>query len=68
MDGRQVAQIVKAESPLTPVIMMTGWGLMIKSSGESQPHVDGIISKPARLHELRESLARVSRGRKGADA
>lgn len=63
MDGREVARQLKAESPDTPVIMMTGWGLMMKSSGENHEHIDAVVSKPARLHELREALARVCRDR-----
>ena len=33
LDGRQIAQIVKRESPLTPVVMLTGWGTMMKADG-----------------------------------
>ena len=63
MDGRQVAQAVKSESPTTPVILLTGWGSMLKDSEERVPHVDCILSKPPRLGEIRETLLRLHRER-----
>lgn len=56
MDGYHVARIIKAESPRTPVIMMTGWGTMINDAHEKAPEVDAIISKPARILELNNLL------------
>ena len=32
-DGHHVARAIKAESPQTPVIMLTGWGAMPKQTG-----------------------------------
>lgn len=52
LDGHQVARAIKAESPGTPVIMMTGWGSMMKEDGESDPKVDAVVGKPPRLQEL----------------
>jgi CheY-like chemotaxis protein/anti-sigma regulatory factor (Ser/Thr protein kinase) len=62
-DGRQVARILKRESPATPVIMLTGWGAFMKEDGEVPPQVDGILSKPPRSREIRETLQRVTRRR-----
>jgi len=56
MDGHQVARIIKAESPKTPVIMLTGWGTIMKEEGETAPEVDAIIAKPARIDELNNLL------------
>jgi signal transduction histidine kinase/CheY-like chemotaxis protein len=56
MDGHQVARIIKAESPKTPVIMLTGWGAIMKEEGETAPEVDAIIAKPARIDELNNLL------------
>ncbi len=56
MDGHQVARIIKAESPKTPVIMLTGWGTIMKEEGENAPEVDAIIAKPARIDELNSLL------------
>ena len=59
LDGRQVAKIVKQESPGTPVVMLTGWGAFMKEDGSTPSDVDGILSKPPRSRELREVLRRV---------
>jgi CheY-like chemotaxis protein len=59
VDGRQVARAIKAESPGTPVIMLTGWGTMMKDQGEMPAQVDVVMSKPPRLKELGELLARL---------
>jgi signal transduction histidine kinase/ActR/RegA family two-component response regulator len=59
MDGHQLARAIKAESPGTPVIMMTGWGAMMKADGESAPEVDALIGKPPQLQELNNLLLRL---------
>lgn len=59
MDGRQVANVIKTESPATPVIMLTGWGTMMKEEGDMPAQVDGVLSKPPRVKELGDMLARV---------
>jgi CheY-like chemotaxis protein/anti-sigma regulatory factor (Ser/Thr protein kinase) len=58
VDGRQVADFIKAASPLTPVIMLTGWGHRLITEGDLPAHVDILLSKPPKLRELREALAR----------
>jgi signal transduction histidine kinase/ActR/RegA family two-component response regulator len=60
IDGRQVAEQVKAESPNTPVIMLTGWGTMLQDRGESVPRVDAVLSKPPRVAELVDTLAKIT--------
>lgn len=59
MDGKQLAQSIKAESPTTPIIMMTGWGSMMKADGETTPWVDALIGKPVRLLELNNLLVKL---------
>jgi CheY-like chemotaxis protein len=61
LDGRQVARMIKAESPQTPVIMMTGWGAMMEAEGEKTPAVDVVVNKPPRMTELNDLLLRVAR-------
>jgi signal transduction histidine kinase/ActR/RegA family two-component response regulator len=63
VDGRQVANAIKAESPGTPVIMLTGWGTMMKEDGDVPAQVDGVLSKPPKINELFDMLARVTRHR-----
>jgi signal transduction histidine kinase/ActR/RegA family two-component response regulator len=59
VDGRQVAQTVKTESPKTPVIMLTGWGTMLNQKGENMSQVDAILSKPPRIEDLNETISKV---------
>ncbi len=58
MDGRQVAEAVKAASPSTPVLMLTGWGRRMQDADETPEHVDELLSKPPRLADIRAALAR----------
>ena len=58
VDGRQVANAVKTMSPTSPVILLTGWGQRLQAEGDLPAHVDLVLSKPPRLRELREALAR----------
>jgi signal transduction histidine kinase/ActR/RegA family two-component response regulator/HAMP domain-containing protein len=60
MDGRQVAKVLKHESPETPVVMLTGWGAFMKEDGSGPTGVDALLSKPPRSKELRETLTRLT--------
>ncbi len=57
MDGRLVAAAIKAESPGTPVILLTGWGERLIAEGSAPVHVDRVLSKPPRLSILRQALS-----------
>lgn len=63
VDGKQVAKVLKQESPATPIVMLTGWGAFMKEEG-APTQVDSILSKPPRSKELRETLVRVCASRK----
>jgi signal transduction histidine kinase len=56
IDGRRVAAGVKQLSPATPVIMLTGWGMRMIDDNDIPAHVDRVLSKPPRLHELRAAI------------
>ena len=58
VDGRQVASAVKAARPDTLVLLLTGWGRRLVEDGEVPPCVDRVLTKPARLRDLRDALAR----------
>jgi signal transduction histidine kinase/ActR/RegA family two-component response regulator len=58
VDGRQVASAVKAASPQTPVVMLTGWGQRLATEGDVPAHVDLVLAKPPKLRDLREALVR----------
>jgi CheY-like chemotaxis protein len=60
MDGYQLARTIKAESPRTPIIMMTGWGTMMKEDGETAPEVDAVVGKPPNMQELHDLLLRMA--------
>jgi signal transduction histidine kinase/ActR/RegA family two-component response regulator len=57
VDGRKVAAAVKEMSPVTPVILLTGWGQRLVAEGDVPPHVDQVLNKPPKLRDLREALA-----------
>ena len=61
VDGRQIVRTVKAESPGTPVIMLTGWAAMMDQEGELPKDVDAVISKPPSISRLHEALAHVTK-------
>jgi len=59
VDGRKVAAAVKALTPGTPVVLVTGWGQRMQSEHDLPPHVDWVVSKPPKLSELRRVLAQL---------
>jgi hypothetical protein len=54
-----VAVAVKALSPGTPVILLTGWGQRLLDEGEVPDNVDQVLSKPPRLSQLRAAIAQL---------
>jgi CheY-like chemotaxis protein len=60
INGHHVARAIKAESPQTPIIMLTGWGAMPKTDGQQAPEVDAVIGKPPRMQELSNLLFQVT--------
>jgi CheY-like chemotaxis protein/anti-sigma regulatory factor (Ser/Thr protein kinase) len=58
VDGRQVATAIKACSPATPIIMLTGWGQRLVAEGDMPAHVNIVLSKPPKLRDLREALGK----------
>jgi DNA-binding NarL/FixJ family response regulator len=57
VDGRAVSATIKASVPDTRVIMLTGWGRRLVSDDDRPPGVDLVLSKPAKLTEIRAALA-----------
>ena len=60
VDGRKVAASIKALSAKTPVILLTGWGQRLIAANDIPTHVDKVLAKPPRLHELRAALAELA--------
>jgi PAS domain S-box-containing protein len=59
MNGDQLAAAINGMCPDVPIIMMSGFGDMMKSVGEKPDHVDHVVGKPITLVELREAVAKV---------
>ena len=62
MQGDELAAVIKQRLPHQPIIMISAYAEMLKSSGNPLTGVDFIISKPFLLADLREAVARVSPG------
>jgi DNA-binding NtrC family response regulator len=60
MDGYQVAQMIKEESPRTPIIIMTGESTSAPGGGKTPAAVDFVVNKPPRMQELNELLLRIA--------
>jgi signal transduction histidine kinase/ActR/RegA family two-component response regulator len=56
VDGRKVAAAIKGMSASTPVVLLTGWGQRLIVANDLPPHVDKVLSKPPRLHDLRAAF------------
>jgi DNA-binding response OmpR family regulator len=60
IDGQAVTRAIKAQSPKTPVVMMTGWGTLMKEDGETNVEADALLSKPPRINELNDLLLKIT--------
>ena len=60
VDGRKVAATIRAAAPLTPILLLTGWGQRLVAEDDVPPHVSRVLNKPPRLHELRSALAELT--------
>ena len=59
MSGEQLAAAIQAVAPALPVILMTGFGDLMKADGKMPPHIRAILSKPITEESLRAALATV---------
>ncbi|MBD3292728.1 MAG: response regulator [Armatimonadia bacterium] len=66
MNGDELALAVTEHNPALPVILLTGFGDMMKHAGESPAGVDLIVSKPVGRSELHRALCTMSRRAAGA--
>ena len=60
LDGHQVARSIKAASPGTPIVMLTGWESAMKRDGELGPAVNALVAKPARASHLNDLLLQLT--------
>lgn len=61
VNGYVVAQMIKAESPHTPVILMTGASNTMRDSGALSASVDVVVHKPPHFQELNALLLRLAK-------
>ncbi len=60
VDGYLVARMIKAESPSTPIVMLTGEGKNAKPGGAEGSAVDAVVGKPPSIQELDDLLIRMA--------
>jgi len=58
MDGMTLARKIKAISPETPVILLTGWGFKIRSE-EARETIDAVLTKPVTSQQIRRALSQI---------
>ena len=56
MNGDKVARAVKEKSPGTRVIMLTGFGEMMKQEGQHPAGVDLLLNKPVTREQLMRAM------------
>jgi signal transduction histidine kinase/CheY-like chemotaxis protein len=62
MSGDRLAGQLRREGVEAPVILLTGFGDRLKTSGERPPNIDLVVSKPIGPKELRQAVMSVRRG------
>ncbi len=60
MKGDELAVALKARRPGQPVIMITAYAEMLKTSAGALAGVDQLISKPFQLADLREAIQKAA--------
>jgi signal transduction histidine kinase/ActR/RegA family two-component response regulator len=60
VDGRKVAAAIKAASPVTPIVLLTGWGHGMRAENDLPSHVDRLLSKPPDVEDLRKAVAELT--------
>jgi signal transduction histidine kinase/ActR/RegA family two-component response regulator len=68
VDGYQVAEAISSESRNTPIIMMTGWGTMMREEKTTPASVNALIDKPPHMQELNDLLLKLTEKKNGAEA
>ena len=61
VDGRKVAAAIKAASPITPIVLVTGWAQTSSIPRELPLHVDRLLGKPPDIEELRLAIAELTK-------
>jgi signal transduction histidine kinase/ActR/RegA family two-component response regulator len=59
LNGLQLARACKTLRPAVPVVMLTGWGVLLSEDELAEHGVDEVLSKPVRMDRLLGVLASV---------
>ena len=59
MSGDQTAQFIKQANQNVPVILLTGFGVLIEVTGVQPQAVDVVLSKPVTLDVLRRTIGQL---------
>jgi signal transduction histidine kinase/CheY-like chemotaxis protein len=57
LNGLQLARHCKTLRPAVPVVMLTGWGMLLTEDELSEHGVDEVLSKPVRMDQVLGALA-----------
>ncbi len=68
MKGDELAAAVKSRAPNQPVVLITAYAEMLKSSDNPLPGVDFIVSKPFLLENLREAVEKATAAKDDASS
>jgi CheY-like chemotaxis protein len=61
--GREVAAAIKAASPVTPIVLVTGWSDSVREENDVPPHVERVLSKPPDVEDLRRVIVELTAAR-----
>ncbi len=59
LNGLQLARHCKTLRPAVPVVMLTGWGMLLTEDELAEHGVDEVLSKPVRMDQVLGTLAAV---------
>ena len=57
MSGWEITSEIKKRDPSSVVILITGWGVQVDDGNVQESGIDGLISKPFQIHEIKDSVA-----------
>jgi signal transduction histidine kinase/ActR/RegA family two-component response regulator len=66
IDGYQVVEAINTESHSTPIIMLTGWGKMMREENSIPAAVKALIDKPPHMQELNDLLLKLTEKKNGS--
>ena len=56
MNGDQMAGLIKQVKPDVPIVLLTGFGTLIESTGAQPPAIDVVLNKPVTLKTLLSTI------------